>query len=220
MNTPVNEFEDHLNKAKLLHVQQVWEGFEIVLGWESRNKYRILDENQKPVAFAAEQSQGFLATVMRQMLGHWRSFKISIFDENRQKIYDLDFPFRWFFKTLIMKDCDGRQIGHLQEKWAFFRKKFDVYNKHGKIVARINSSFFRFWTFEFHFGPRKLGAIQKKWAGVLGEMFTDKDNFIVTYEDTELTAETRAIMLATCLMVDIIYFEDNQGKKGILNLFD
>ncbi|HXH31285.1 MAG TPA: phospholipid scramblase-related protein [Bacteriovoracaceae bacterium] len=220
MSTHQDQFEQHLLSSRKLHVQQVWEGFEIVLGWESRNKYRILDDDLRPVAFAAEQSQGFVSSILRQFLGHWRSFRIAIFDENRQKIYDLDFPFRWFFKTLILRDMDGRQLGHLQEKWAFFRKKFDVYDKHGKIIARINSSFFKFWTFEFTSAGQSLGVIQKKWAGVLGEFFTDKDNFIVSFNDPNLGAETRAMMLATCLMVDIIYFEDNQGKKGVLNLFD
>ncbi len=213
----MNDFKEHLTNSKLLHVQQVWEGFEIVLGWESRNKYRILDEHQKPVAFAAEQSAGIAGALMRQVFGHWRSFKVTIFNEQKQKVFDLNFPFRWFFKTLIVTDVNGATIGHLEERFAIFRKKFDVYDNQNRIVAKINSSFFKFWTFEFFDGGRSLGKIQKKWSGMLGEIFTDKDNFVVTF--TPMTnPETKALMLATCLMVDIIYFENNQGGGSILDL--
>lgn len=213
----MNDFKEHLKESKLLHVQQVWEGFEIVLGWESRNKYRILDENQNAVGFAAEQSSGFGGTIMRQVFGHWRSFKVTIFNQQKQKVFDLNFPFRWFFKTLILTDADGREIGHLEERFAIFRKKFDVYDNQRRVVAKINSSFFKFWTFEFFDHGRSLGKIQKKWSGMLGEIFTDKDNFVVTF--TPMTnPDTKALMLATCLMVDIIYFENNQGGGSILDM--
>ena len=203
----MNIFEKHLSECRLLHVQQVWEGFEIVLGFETRNKYKILDENKKPVAYAAEQSKGLSGFLFRQFLGHWRTFKVTIFDENKKKIYDLNFPFRWFFKTLIVTDHEGNHLGHLQERFAIFRKKFDVYDRNNKVVARINSSFFRFWTFEFKRSTRSIGKIQKKWSGTISELFTDRDNFVMTYTDKTLPVETKALMLATCIMVDIVYFE-------------
>ncbi len=213
----MNDFKQNLENSKLLHVQQVWEGFEIILGWESRNKYRILDENLNPLAFAAEQSSGLGGTILRQILGHWRSFKVTIFNEEKQKVFDLNFPFRWFFKTMILTDADGRSVGRLEQRLAFFRKKFDVYDKENRLVAKINSSFFKFWTFEFFDGGRSLGKIQKKWSGMLGEIFTDKDNFVVSFTPMA-NPETKALMLATCLMVDIIYFENNQGAGSILDM--
>lgn len=217
---PAKEFEDDLLKAQHLHVQQVWEGFEIVLGWESRNKYRILNANMQPVGFAAEQSQGMTAALLRQFLGHWRPFKILIFNSQREPLYELDFPFRWFFKTLYIRNMQGESLGQLEQRFAIFRKKFDVFDQRGRLIAQINSSFFRFWTFEFWLGRNKLGTVQKRWSGVLGEFFTDKDNFVVSYADPRLDAATKVLMLATCLMVDIIYFENNQGNKGVLDLFN
>jgi uncharacterized protein YxjI len=98
-------------------------------------------------------------------------------------------------------------LGHIQQRFAIFRKQFDVHDSRGRVIARINSSFFRFWTFEFKSGQRELGKIEKKWSGVLSEMFTDKDNFIVSFED-KTDEKLRPLMLATCLMVDMIYFEN------------
>lgn len=215
----MKDFKEHLKETHLLHVQQVFEGFEL-LGFETRNKYRILDENQNPLAFAAEQASGFGGTILRQIFGHWRSFKVIIFDEARIPQYHLSFPFRWFLKTLILSETNGRMIGRLDERFALFRKKFDVYDAHGKLITQINSSFFKFWTFEFFDHGRSLGKIQKKWSGVLSEMFTDKDNFIVSYHDPSLTHDVKVLMLATCLMVDIVYFEKKGSSSSFLDLAD
>lgn len=211
--------KNNLKSAKMLHVQQVLEGFEIVLGWESRNKYRILDENNLPIGFAAEESSGIAGALMRQFFGHWRSFKVTIFNQQKQPEFFLEFPFRWFFKTLIIKDASGKRIGQLEQRFAFFRKKFDVFGKNNRKIAYINSSFFKLWTFDV-FSIQRIGSIQKKWSGALSEFFTDKDNFVVIYDDQNLEEDTKAILLGTCLMVDIIYFENNQGKGSVVGLFD
>jgi uncharacterized protein YxjI len=211
---------NHLQNAKYLHVQQVLEGFEIILGWETRNKYRILDENKEPIAYAAEQSKGIFSSIMRQFFDHWRAFTVTIFNQQRQPEYLLNFPFRWFFKTLYVSDASGKPIGKLEQRFAIFRKKFDVYDQHEQLMAKINSSFFKFWTFDFYHHDHKIGSIQKKWSGALVELFTDKDNFVVTFNDLNLSVEMKALMMSTCLMVDIIYFENNVRKGGVLKMFD
>lgn len=213
-------FQEHLEHSAKLHVRQVMEGFEIVLGWETRNKYRILDENEQPLAYAAEQSQGMGGALMRQVFGHWRKFDIIVFNEQKEKILKLHFPFRWFFKTLIVSDSEGRRIGHLQQRFAFFRKKFDVYDVRGRRIANINSGLFKLWTFEFFHRGRKLGGVYKKWGSVLTEFFTDKDNYVVSFADPTLDPDKKALMLSMCLLIDIVYFENNQSKVNLMDLVD
>ena len=212
------KFEETLLASKKLHVQQVLEGFEILLGYETRNKYRILDEDMNPIAFAAEASKGLGAAIMRGLFKHWRTFEIEIFDQSRQLMYRAKFPFRWFFKTLYLESTSGSVMGHLEQRFAILYKKFDVFDGHGRLIAEIRSPLFKMWTFEFRNHGRKIGTIQKKWSGAISEIFTDKDNFIVSYAQPDLNVETKAIMMATCLMIDIVYFENNQGAGSILDL--
>jgi hypothetical protein len=212
------KFEETLLASKKLHVQQVIEGFEILLGYETRNKYRIFDEEMNPIAFAAEASKGIGAAIMRGLFKHWRTFEIEIFDQNRQLMYRAKFPFRWFFKTLFLESNDGALMGHLEERFSLFYKKFDVFDANGRIIAQIKGPLFKMWTFEFTRNELKIGTIQKKWSGALTEIFTDKDNFIVSYAHPDLSIETKALMMATCLMVDIVYFENNQGAGSMMDL--
>lgn len=212
------KFEATLLASQKLHVQQVLEGFETLIGYESRNKYRIFDENMNPIAYAAEASTGFLGALARGVLKHWRSFEINIFSHERELMYRAKFPFRWFFKTLYLEDTQGKQLGYLQERFAIFYKKFDLFDHRGLLLAQIKSPLFKLWTFEFRKNDRKLGTIQKKWSGALSEIFTDKDNFVVSFAQSDLDVDTKALMLAMCLMVDIVYFENNQGAGSILDL--
>lgn len=137
-----------ISEARLLHVQQVFEAWEL-LGFETRNKYKILNESNELIAYAAEKSTGMGGAIVRHFLGHWRKFDVVIYDADREAHYKLHFPFRWFFKTIYVSDAHGRRVGHLQERFAIFRKKFDAFDVSNQPVAQINSSFFRFWTFDF-----------------------------------------------------------------------
>lgn len=215
MKTP---FETILSSAQKLHLQQVYEGFEILIGVESKNKYRIFDENMNQIAYAAEVSTGIMAAISRQFLKHWRSFEMNIYDTNKQLMYTAKFPFRFLFKTLYLHHGDGKVIGHLQQRFAIFSKKFSVHDERGSQIAEIKSALFKVWTFEFKHQGKKLGAVEKKWSGGLTEVFTDRDNFVVNYTDPMLSLETKQLMLATCLMIDIIYFENNQASGSPLGL--
>lgn len=215
----MSELKEKIKAAGFLQVKQVFEGLELI-GIETRNKYRIHSETEQNVAYAAEESTGFGGTLLRLFLKHWRSFRVIIFDNQRRPVYTLQFPFRWFFKTMYVSEASGRRIGHLQQRFAIFRKKFDVFDTNGRLVANINSSFFRFWTFEFEDHGRVIGKIQKRWSGGFTEIFTDKDNFVISFNDQNLSEDMKVLMLSTTLLVDVVYFENNQGGPDLLDLMD
>lgn len=208
------DFLEKLSQSQILHVRQIHEPWELI-GFETRNKYSVLDEEGRDLAFCAEQSTGWGGRVLRQVFGHWRSFKVLIFDDQKVPLFQLDFPFRWFFKTLFIKSHEGRIVGKLQQRFSFFRKKFDILDPYGRLIASINSPFFKIWTFEFFDRGKSLGKIEKKWSGSLSEIFTDKDNFVIVF-NPRITSEMKILMLATCIMVDIIYFENNKVKVSDL----
>ena len=64
-----------LHASNELYVRQQRELGEL-LGFETRNKYAISTPDRMEVAFAAEQQKGILGFLLRQFLGHWRTFEI------------------------------------------------------------------------------------------------------------------------------------------------
>ena len=182
-----------------------------LFGYETRNKYELRDEHGATLGFCAEQQKGLFGFFLRQMLGHWRRFDVQFFDAQRQPLWRATHPFRWLFQRFEVEDAAGRRIGALQQRFAFFSRLFDIEDAGGRVVLRMESSFFQFWTFPVFRDGREAARIEKKWSGLLTEVFTDADNFRVGF-GAELSEDERALVLAGAVFVDLQYFERKAGN--------
>ena len=200
-----------------MYVQQVFEMAEL-FGLETRNKYRIRDENGRDLLYAAEQQKGVLGFLLRQLFGHWRSFEVHFFDAARQPVMRGIHPFRFFFQCLELRSRDDRLIGTIERQFAIFTKRFHVHDAQGRVVLEVTSPLWKVWTFPFMRGGREQARIAKKWSGLGSELFTDRDNFLVEYLERSLTEDERALVLAAAIYVDLMYFEV-KGEGGVINLF-
>lgn len=199
-----------LGRSKIF-VHQIHEIAEF-LGFETRNKYEILDEQKNRIGYAAEQRKGFLNFLFRQFLGHWRRFDVHFFTNDRQLFMIGSHPFRWFFERIEIRTADGVYLGAIQKRFSFITKRFDVENERGFAFMSVASPLWRLWTFTFLLRGIKRAEIKKTWAGVLAEAFTDKDNFLVEYTDPSLTENERKILLAAAVFIDLLYFEKKAGR--------
>lgn len=195
-----------LQNHKNLFVRQVREIGEWI-GFETRNKYEILDSEQRKVAFAAEQSKGILGFLLRQYLGHWRKFDVYFYTPERQLFMIAHHPFRWFFSRIEIKDKDGRYLGAIQKRFSILTKRFDVENTKGLVVMEVASPIWKFWTFLFKHQGRQIAAVHKKWSGVFSEVFTDRDNFMVEFTSPDLNPDERKLVMASAVFIDLLYFE-------------
>ena len=199
-----------------MYVQQVFEMAEL-FGLETRNKYRIRDENGRDLLYAAEQQKGVLGFLFRQLFGHWRSFEVHFFDAARQPVMRGIHPFRFFFQCLELRSRDDRLIGTIERQFSIFTKRFHVHDAQGRVVLEVTSPLWKVWTFPFMRGGREQARVAKKWSGLGSELFTDRDNFLVEYLDRDLTADERALVLAAAIYIDLMYFEV-KGEGGVINL--
>ncbi|MBY0316921.1 MAG: hypothetical protein K2Q26_15475 [Bdellovibrionales bacterium] len=191
-------------KVILIHqVHEIGEWF----GFETRNKYQILDETKTPIGFVAEQQKGILGFLFRQYLGHWRKFDVHFFTADRQLWLIAHHPFRWFFERIEIRDTQGQYIGAIQKRFSILTKRFDVENSRGMTVMEVSSPIWRLWTFTFRHQDKKVAEVQKKWSGIFSEMFTDKDNFLVEFSDPSLSEEERRLVMVSSVFVDLLYFE-------------
>lgn len=177
-----------------------------LFGFETRNKYSI-EANGVQLAFAAEQGKGGLAFLARMFIGHWRTFEIHVFDNQRQLALRVVHPFRFLFQRLEVMSADGRVLGAIQQRFAIFSKKFDVTDGTGRLLLSVSSPIWRPWTFSFERDGREMARVEKKWSGMLREAFTDADRFRVAFESHELSLDERALVLAAALFIDLQYFE-------------
>jgi uncharacterized protein YxjI len=189
-----------------IYVKQRYEIAEF-MGYETRNKYEILDSNQVPIGFAAEQQKGVFGFLLRQFLGHWRTFDVHFFNMQRQRFLTCRHPFRFFFQRFEVYDPQGIFLGALQQRFAIFSKKFDILNRSGTVVLEMSSPLLKMWTFPIRRGNFEVAMIKKKWSGLFTEMVTDKDNFEIDFLTHNLEPSQKQIIVAAAIFIDLQYFE-------------
>lgn len=177
-----------------------------LFGFETRNKYSI-EANEVPFAYAAEQGKSGIDFVARYLLGHWRAFEIHFFDGSRNLVFRALHPFRFFFQRLDVVMADGRFVGAVQQRFAFFSKRFDVLDAGGSVLLTVSSPLWRPWTFAFERHGVEVARIEKKWSGLLKEAFLDADRFRILLPRPDLPLPERLLVLAAAVFVDLQYFE-------------
>lgn len=210
--TQTNDFNRSLEGSLFLRLHQIREIAEF-FGFESRNKYEILNSENQRVGFAAEQQKGFLDTILRQFLGHWRPFEIHFFNTERALQFRAIHPFRFYFQRLDIVDASEKTLGAIEQRFSIMSRKFDILDNNGMVLLRINSPFWKFWTFPAYQGDNTIVAtIMKKWSGAFSEMFSDRDNFIIEFQSPRLGPKERQLLLAASVFVDLQYFERKANK--------
>ena len=196
---------DALKNESLVKIFQRKEMAEL-LGVESRNKYEVQTKDAKSIGFVAEQGKGAMDFVMRNFLGHWRTFELYIFNSDRKQVAKVTNPFRFYFRELNLTNEAGEQIGQIKKKFALVNKKFSLSLPGGEKYS-VSSPFWRIWTFPVKRDGKKVAEIRKVWSGAVKEIFTDSDNFEIEFIDPSLSLQAKNLLLAAGVYVDLIYFE-------------
>jgi uncharacterized protein YxjI len=204
-----------LENYNALVVTQSVELPELILNFETRNKYKINLLDGRSFGFAAEQQKGILGFFFRQALGHWRTFDIHFFDEQRNLKLKAAHPFRFFFPRLDIFDPQGGKIGAIQGRFGIFSKKFQLEDSEGNILMKVSSPIWRIWTFPFIKNNQEVSRVEKKWTGFLKEAFTDADTFRVVYSSPDLNNNERNLILAAAVFIDLRYFENKSAGPDL-----
>jgi uncharacterized protein YxjI len=207
----MSELMNALESHQRLKIRQRMEMAEF-LGFETRNKYEICDDQGTVIGFCAEQGKGFLGLFFRSMLGHWRSFEVHVFNADRQAVLLCRHPFRFIFQRFEVYTRDGKFLGALQQRFSVLWKRFDLEDASGSTVLKMSSPFWRLWTFPFFRGSVEVARISKRWGGLLKEAMTDSDQFDVEFLQNSIPKDLRPVILCSAVFVDLQYFEKKANR--------
>lgn len=202
-----------------LLVKQVKEWGEIVLGFESANRYEIFDDAGEPVGFAAEEAGGLGRLLARNFFGALRSCRLHIYDRGNQEIARGDKPFRFYFHRMDVYE-GGEKLGAIRRKFSILHRRFIIEDASGEDLLEIKSPFLRIWTFKLLLDDREVGRISKRWGGMLKEMFSDADIFGIEFSHEKLPLEIKKLLVLATFLIDFVCFENNQGRGGLVSWGD
>jgi uncharacterized protein YxjI len=189
-----------------LVVVQRKEWGEILSGFETKNKYVVLDPSGRQLFLAAEEGGSML---LRMFLKASRPFTIAVLSENGQGVLRVQRPFRFYFHQADVVGADGRVLGTIRRKFSFVRRIYSVLDASGRELFELFGPILHPWTFEIRKEGREFGKITKKWSGLTLEAFTDADKFGVTFP-AEWDPTVKAIFQGAVFLIDFAHFE-NRG---------
>ncbi len=195
----------------LIHQTKEWG--EILLGFESKNRFELNDDSGNRLGLAAEEAKGLGAFFLRNIFGRCRKATIHLYGADGEDLGRGEKPFRWYFHRMEIYDGETK-IGAVQRKFSILHRIFMLENARGDEVLEIRSPLFRIWTFKLLFQDKEVGCIRKKWGGLLREMFTDADIFGVEVEP-QIPIEVKNLLLVATFLIDFTCFENNTGQGGI-----
>ena len=200
------------NESPQIMVKQIKEMFEIIIDWETANKYQLYNSSNEKVGFAAEKTYGIFHRILRNIMRSHRTIHIDIWDKDNNHVLTGHRPWYFFFSDLNVTDNHNLLLGDIKTRFGFLKRKYDLCDRNGSVFATIESYRWRLWTFTvFDKMGKEVGVISKKWGGLVKEVFTDSDQFTVDYSKFPWTDEQKAILLFACLSIDLDFFEDNSG---------
>ncbi len=213
------KIEQLLKDRQQLVIKQEKEWAEIIINWETSNKYSIFDSQKQKIGFIAERGSGFIKVIQKQFLRSHRPLNIDIIDKDSTVMMLLTRPFFWFFSDLTVSSNDSTNrnkiLGHIKRRFGILYKKYDLLDEHGALFGTIKSPIWRLWTFPIKDRMEvERATISKKWGGVLREMFTDADTYLIDYKDCSAwTLSQKSIILAAAISIDFDFFEENQSRN-------
>eukprot|EP00118_Oscarella_pearsei_P028834 m.3053 g.3053 ORF g.3053 m.3053 type:complete len:249 (+) comp9028_c0_seq2:97-843(+) len=214
---------EYLTQVDQLLVHQRVELLEAFTGWETANKYDVKNAMGQLVYFAGEQSN----MCTRQCCGASRNFEMTIVDNAKREVIRLHRPLRCSsccfpccLQEVEVQAPAGEIVGFVRQRWTCWVPEFDICGADGVAVLKIEGPCCT-WNFcndvDFKvLTPNKqsqVGRISKQWSGLAKEMFTDADNFGITFP-MDLDMKIKAVMLAACFLIDFMFFEDKQNQSN------
>jgi uncharacterized protein YxjI len=196
---------EKLKAAEGLVVQQKKEWAEILVDFETKNKYAVLDTSGQQLYFAAEES----SVLARLFLKTLRPFTMHILSPEGRPVIKGVKPFRFYFHEIDVFNSDGRLLGNVKREFSLLTKRLTVKDAQGAVLYNILAPVLHPWTFKISRDGTELGEIVKNWSGLAKEVFTDADNFSVKFPPGA-DADQKAALLGALFLIDIIYFE-NRG---------
>jgi uncharacterized protein YxjI len=196
-----------LVRAPALVIRQQREMLEVFTDFETKNRYVVSLPDGQPALYAAENGGGAWDFITRSFLKSKRPFTMRLVDPAGAVVLQLERPWTWFFSEIHVSDGQGQRLGMIDQRFAFFARRFAVLDPSGHELAELHGPFFRPWTFRVMQGDAEVGRITKQWSGLLREAFTNADTFGVELGPS-MDPRLRSLVLAATFLIDFLYFED------------
>ncbi len=134
-------------------------------------------------------------------------FLLEIKDNNDVVQASIARGWTFFMSKIVIQNPEGIAIGTIKQKFKFFKPTFRIFDTSENLIAEITGDW-KAWNFVIKdAGGMQIGAITKKWAGAMQEIFTSADKYNVTINPDYPDKDKKVAILATAITIDMVLKE-------------
>ena len=239
--TPEDGIYEILKEPTLVIERQI-EMFNMFLGFEQPNKYKILNSVGEQIGFMQEKDLGLFKMIGRQLFKLHRPFDIDVFNNYGDLLLTIKRPFSFInshIKCFLPGYDENNQlmfenIGESIQSWHLWRRRYNLF----KLEDEVTDEYEQFGAIDapflsFDFPVRNdngdvIASVDRNWVGLGRELFTDTGVYIVRMDPASfeglgnmypsvagpLTLDQRAILLGNAVSIDFDYFSRHSRGPG------
>ena len=171
------------------------------------NEYKVFNEQGAQIGVIKQHMSGWHKALTLLINKAMMPFQLEITDVNDQLQATISRGWTFWMSKIVVTDPNGAEIGHIKQKFKFFKPTFLIYNPSGVLIAEIDGDW-KAWNFTIKDAKgTQIGVISKKWAGALQEIFTSADKYNVMISPDYLDRESKIAILAGAITIDMVLKE-------------
>jgi uncharacterized protein YxjI len=179
---------------------------------EITTEYAIFDQDGTQIGSVRQIGQSKARKVLRALtsVDQFLTTKLEIVDSDGSVVLQLTRPAKLFKSKVIVADGSGREIGSIVQENMIGKIHFSLQAR-GQTIGSINAENWRAWDFNIQDGGgREVARVKKKWEGIVKNVFTTADNYVVNIP-SPLDEPLRSLVVAAALSIDTALKQDNRG---------
>ncbi|WP_330180846.1 phospholipid scramblase-related protein [Nocardia sp. NBC_01503] len=179
---------------------------------EMANEYSVFDQHGRQIGAVVEVGQSALKKAVRFMSSYdqFMTHKLEIRDGQGQTMLRVTRPAKVFKSRFLIEHGSGQPIGEIIQENMIGKINFS-FVVNGQQIGGIRAENWRAWNFMIHdHTGQEVARITKTWEGLLKNMFTTADNYVVQIH-RQLPQPLLSMVVASGLAIDTALKQDSRG---------
>ena len=169
------------------------------------NEYALLDPDGRQIGCIKEGHSIWRFLISRA----YSPTSLMLFDADGNLVARMKKGWSFLHPTFLLYDHQGVFLCTIRKKFTLIRPKYQFFDPEGNEKASLEGNWI---AWEFSIVDDKgniIASINKKWKGLMHEMFTTADKYQVAIEPSVTDSKMRTALLMASCTIDLICREDN-----------
>jgi uncharacterized protein YxjI len=178
---------------------------------ELTNQYMLQDEEGNDIGSVNEVGQSKAKKALRLVsrVDQFLTHKLEVHDIDGNTVLALTRPAKIMKSKVEVSDGTGSPVGSIVQQNVVGKKRFALNDPSGTTLGEIQGENWRAWDFVIKdANDNEVGAVNKKFSGILREGFTTADTYIMKL-DAGLTGTLRTLAFAAAVAIDTALKQDD-----------